>query len=300
MNNSVPTAALGAAGTLQPLITEYVLGRVRRGELVKSTAAGYWSTLVVLAAMHGARPVAQFGKATVERWLEATEALAPSTRRTQWSYVSKFSDYLVEKKIIRANPCLSMRAPRRPRTVPRALDGDAVTKLLVNAPDTRATAVIWLEVGLALRRIEVSRLKIEDWSRRDEVVRVTGKGGHERYVPVPKSAAAALDAYLTEWPATVGPLIRSYTTGRALSVSTLSHYMAEWMTAAGVKHAARDGVSGHALRHTAATDVLDQCGDLRAVQELLGHAHLSSTSIYVGRSMLNELRAAMEGRRYAS
>lgn len=287
-------------GTLRPLIYEYVAGRMRRGELVKSTAAGYWSSLAVLAEVHGNRPTAQFGKATVERWLETRDGMMPSTRRTQWSYVSNFADFLVERRIIKTNPCRSMRAPRRPRTVPRAIDGDAVAKLLATVPDARAAAIVWLEVGLGLRRIEVHRARVEDWSRRDKTIRVVGKGGHERYIPMTVEAAHALDRYLTEHPATVGPLIRSYTSGRALSTSMLSHSMAEWMLAAGVKLAPGDGVSGHALRHTAASDVLDTCGDLRVVQELLGHAHLSSTAVYLRRSRLGELRDAMEGRRYAS
>jgi site-specific recombinase XerC len=66
----------------------------------------------------------------------------------------------------------------------------------------------------------------------------------------------------------------------------------------GVKVAAWDGMSGHALRHTCATEVLDSCHDLRAVQELLGHDSLQSTQVYLGRFGAERLRAAMEGRTY--
>jgi integrase/recombinase XerC len=282
-------------GSLWPHIVSYVTGRVRREEIVKATAAGYWSGLSVLDKAHGNRPVRHAGEATVERWLELRAGLVPSSKRTQWSYLSKFFDYLVSERLIRENPCRGMDAPKRPRTVPRSLDLDAIDRLLQVVPDARAAAIVWLERGAGLRRIEVHRANAEDWSRRDKILRIpAGKGGHGRNVPVTAAVAAALDAYLREHPATVGPLIRSYTNGARLGESTLSHLMSDWMYAAGIKHGARDGVSGHALRHTVATEVADEVGDLRYVMQLLGHAHLSSTQVYVGVTPLPALRDAME------
>lgn len=200
---------------------------------------------------------------------------------------------------IRIDPCLGMKAPRRPRTEPRAIDEDGIAALLRVAPDARARAIVWLEVGLGLRRIEVHRLKVEDWSRRAKVVRVTGKGGHERDVPVIAPVTAALEAYLAEWPSSAGPLIRSTTDPtRPLCTSALSHYMVTWMYEAGIKHKPKDGVSSHALRHTCASDVLEQCGDLRVVQQMLGHRNLATTAMYLRRAQIGEMREAMEGRSY--
>lgn len=116
-----------------------------------------------------------------------------------------------------------------------------------------------------------------------------------------RHAAQALEAYLAEWPATVGPMIRSTTPPfPALSLSALSHYMATWMYEAGIKHAPRDGVSGHALRHTAASDVLDNCQDLRVVQELLGHRSLQTSAVYLRRARIDTIRQAMEDRTYGT
>ena len=70
------------------------------------------------------------------------------------------------------------------------------------------------------------------------------------------------------------------------------------MRRAGVKRGNYDGVSGHALRHTAASDVLDRCGDLRQVQQMLGHSSLATTAIYLRRADAGQIRAAMEGRDY--
>lgn len=277
------------------------MGRLRRGELVLQTVRQWRSVLGGLVVCHGDRPVERFGIGTIERWREATAHHKPSTRASDWTAVTNFTKWLHQQGHIRTDPCVGLKAPRRPRTEPRALETGAVAALLRVAPDARARAIIWLEVGLGLRRIEVHRARIEDWLRRDELLRVTGKGGHERTVPVVAGARRALLAYLAEWPATVGPLIRSTTNpSNPLSLSALSHYMATWMYAAGIKHAPLDGVNGHALRHTAASDVLDNCGDLRVVQEMLGHQNLATTAVYLRRSRIGVMREAMEGRRYAS
>lgn len=289
-----------ADSRLRGYVHRYLRGRVRRGEIDAGTAANYWSSLSVLVETFGARPPGRLGERDVERWREARAAvLQPSTMCTQWSELSCFLDWLVANNVIRRNPCRSMPAPRRPRSVPRALDEDEIAAILEVAPDRRARAIVWLKVGMGLRACEVSRARVEHWSRRDELLLVCGKGGHEREVPVIDEARHALEDYLVEYPASSGPLIRSYyQPHRGIRPSTLSHYLSAWCWAAGVKHAPYDGVSGHALRHTCASDVLDECGDLRAVQELLGHEHLSSTSIYLRRLRMGELRVAMEGRSY--
>lgn len=288
-------------GTLHPYAAEYVGGRMRRGEITTSTVVQHRSVLHRLADVHGERPAGRFGPSTIRRWQEATAHLKPSTRASAWSAIVGFSRWLHLEGVIAKDPCVGIRAPRRPRGEPRPLETGSVAKLLAVAPDTRARAIIWLEVGLGLRRIEVHRLKVEDWLRRDQLMRVTGKGSHERTVPVISGAAKALDAYLSEWPATSGPMIRSTTNlSRSLSTSALSHYMATWMYAAGIKRAPRDGVNGHALRHTAASDVLDASGDLRVVQEMLGHRDLATSSVYLRRADIAKMRSAMEGRAYAS
>lgn len=288
-------------GTLGPYAHDYVSGRWRRGEIVGTTVIQHRSVLTRLCEIHGHRSIDRYGPGTIMRWQEATSHLKPSTRASSWSCITGFSRWLHRQGIIDTDPCTDIRAPRRPRTEPRALDAGAIEALLAVAPDTRARAIVWLELGLGLRRIEVHRLRVEDWLRRDRVLRVVGKGSHERTLPVIAPVEHALHAYLVEHPATVGPMIRSTTDdSRPLSTSALSHYMTRWMFTAGIKHAPKDGVNGHALRHTAASDVLDACGDLRVVQEMLGHRQLATTSVYLRRASLGQMRDAMEQRRYAS
>jgi integrase/recombinase XerC len=190
-------------------------------------------------------------------------------------------------------------AVRQGRTVPRAIDTERLGKLVAILPDRRAKAIVWLMFGCGLRCCEVASLNVEDWSRYDGSARVVGKGGHERIVPVHPVVAAALEDYLAEVPATSGPLIRSTRVPwRALGADTLSGMVSEWMGAAGIKRAARDGVSAHALRHTAASEMFDACHDLTVVQEFLGHAHLQTTAVYLRRAGMARMRDANELRRW--
>lgn len=140
---------------------------------------------------------------------------------------------------------------------------------------------------------------LQDWDRTAGMIRVTGKGGHERELPIPTEVHRHLRNYLAEHPAPNGPLIRSYANPSvSLKRQTISKMVGAWMVAAGVKYGRFDGISAHALRHTAASDVLEECGDLRVVMEMLGHLHLSSTAIYLKRAGIPKMRAAMEGRTY--
>lgn len=186
-----------------------------------------------------------------------------------------------------------MRRRKLPRSVPRALDTDAVDAILTACRDQVDTVAVWLMVGCGLRRGEVARATWADYDRTAYVLTVHGKAGHERLVPVPSQVRPAL----RELPgARSGPILSH--DGRAYTPGTIGYRVSKAMGRAGVKAAACDGVSGHALRHTAASDVLDACGDLRVVQEMLGHAQLASTSIYLRRAGLPRIAAAMEGRSY--
>lgn len=291
------TASKGA--TMIQLAATYLAERTRRRTLDPMTARNYRSSLVGLAQSFGDRPIAELATTDIEVWLEGRADLSPATRRGDLSAVTGFCDWLVRVGVLTANPAHDVARITQPDAVPRALDADQVAALLDICPDTRARAIVWLEVGEGLRAGEVSRLRVEDWSRRAGSLLVHGKGGRERVLPVIDEVVAALDAYLAEWPTRSGPLIRSYRRPwAALSPDTISGMVAEWMRAAEIKRWPRDGVSGHALRHTCASDVLERSKDLRAVQEMLGHRHLQTTSIYLRRASLPRLREAMSGRGY--
>jgi integrase-like protein len=127
---------------------------------------------------------------------------------------------------------------------------------------------------------------------------VNGKGGHQRVLPVSDETWDAVLAYLREHPTTAGPLIRSYLNPhRGVNPAYISTLVGRWMSDAGVKQRSRDGRSAHALRHTAATDMLRAGAHLRDVQQALGHASLSTTQKYLP-WVVGSLKEAMSGRTY--
>ena len=294
------SSASGERRTLDRYVFQFVDERAARGEITKATRKNFVSTLRGFSDVVGARPLERLGPRDVERWLESTTRVAASTRRTMFTRVKAFARWLLARKLVRLDLMAGVQVPKVPRSVPRAMTAVDVGRVVAMAPDARGRAIVALLVGMGLRCVEVARLQSGDWERESETVTVRGKAGHERVLPVPEIVVTALEEYLDEWPMRRGPLIRSYNDhGSPLTAAAISRYVSEWMGDAGVKHHAHDGVSAHALRHTAASDVLDRCGDLRVVQAMLGHEHLSSTSIYLRRAAIGEMREAMEGRDYA-
>lgn len=287
--------------TLTPYVARYLRQRRVEGAITHTTARNHSYELRRFADTYGRRPLAQLGPKAIERWFLTTTRLAPGTRRARLSIVRAFCRWLYEEGIVDDDP--TRRAPhvRQPRSVPRAMRASDVARLLADVPDQRARVICWLMVGMGLRCCEVEAASVADYDPRAATLLVHGKGGHERVLPVPVEVAVELDRYLAQVGAVSGPLIRSHRhPSRGLDAGTISNYMSRWMAEAGVKHRPRDGVSAHALRHTAASDVLDECGDLRVVQSMLGHAQLATTSIYLRRANLGQMRSAMEGRTYSA
>jgi site-specific recombinase XerD len=284
---------------LRSLATTYVRSRVRRGDLTPATGRGTRSKLERFADSFGARSVMNITERSVNRWLETIGHMASATRRNHWSTISTFLDWLALEGHIKGNPMRHMRAPRVPRRQPRALAPEDVGRVLEVCPDTRARLLVLIKAQCGCRRIEIARMEIGDIRFSERTVRVVGKGGHERDLPVPDEAWETLTGYLREYPASTGPLIRSYNDPhRGLSPSTISHMLSDLMYRAGVKGSAHDGVSGHALRHTAATDMLRSGAHVRDVQAALGHAHLVTTERYLP-TLVRGLAETMAGRRYS-
>jgi len=194
-----------------------------------------------------------------------------------------FYDYLARQHGGTQNPCAGLRPPKSPKTLPHALSPDEASRLLAFAPDTRQAicdlAMFELLYSSGLRRAELISLKPEDVNFAEGTVRVTGKGSKTREVPVGSRALAAISVWRTvrDKVATAGAsslfLSRS---GKNLSTSNLQSRLK--------MRAAQQGISSnvhpHVLRHSFASHLLQSSGDLRAVQEMLGHASISSTQVY--------------------
>jgi integrase/recombinase XerD len=205
-----------------------------------------------------------------------------------------FCRYLFREKYISTNVSALLESPKLWRTLPSVLSGSDIDRL-VESPDLstdegiRDRAILELLYGTGLRVSELCGLSLYDVS--DDLVRVRGKGGKERLVPVGRQALLAIDAYLTRvrqkhdsetvqklFVTDKGkPIGRTFVWGRV-------HKLAKQ---AGIDKK----VSPHTFRHTYATHLLDAGADLRVIQDLLGHAHISSTDRYthVSRSQIREV-----------
>lgn len=278
---------------LPQLVRLYVRERAAAGELCPRVSAPNIRRTLLRFAEHAGVAAHELDEGHVRRFLAANPS-ARSTARQRFSTIRTFCRWLVARGYLDFDPTAGMKPPRQPRPVPRAYTPATVGRLLAVCPDERARLVCLLEVQEGLRACEVARLEVGDIDFADREIRVHGKGARERILPVSDETWGALEEYLLCLPAHAGPLIRSYndpTVG--ICAAYVVHMMGRWLRAAGV----REG-GGHGLRHTMATQLLRGGADVRDVQNALGHASLSSTSVYLPFSDAKRLRTVMGGRRY--
>lgn len=282
--------------TLTPLIQQYMAGRLALGSYGPKSQRVVTPRLRSLASHFGKRPLHHLNRRAIEAWLGNLDHLAVNSRAAYLASVRGFTSWLYTDGLLKSDPCAGVPPIRRPKPVPRALETHQVRAVLDQATNHRDRAIVWLMVGMGLRRMEVAGLRWDHYDERSGYLHVHGKGGRQRLLPVPAEVAGALA--LVPGRTSAGPVIRNLFTGTAVTPDLVGYVMSRLMWDAGVKNAAYDGRSGHALRHTAASDVLDVCGDLRVVQELLGHENLSTTAIYLRRIGADRMRPALEGRGY--
>lgn len=290
--NGLAAAESEEMRAIRRLTAQYVRERVQRHEIVKSSARRMRTVLSYFAQSYGGRDPAKMGRKDVERWLATRAHLGAGTRRNEVVIVRGFVKWLREMRILKADPMLGIKSPKVPRAVPRALTDDEARRLWFALPDPRARAIVALMIGVGLRREEVITVQVGDWDRGGRTLRVLGKGGHVRLLPVPQAVAAVLELYVSH---SAGPMIRREDGVHGISNSYVGRLMRTWMESAGIKNAAFDGKACHSLRHTLASRVADREPDLRVLQQILGHVSLTSTQIYLRHAEMGKLRAAMEG-----
>lgn len=214
---------------------------------------------------------------------EHRRGLSPRSVQRRLSGLRRFFRYLRRERIIEGDPGQGVRAPKVRRKLPEVLDVDQVLALLdIPADDelaTRDRAMLELFYASGLRVSELAGLT---WNRLDleeGLVRVLGKGRRERVVPVGRHAVQALGQWRRIHATTAGsdqPRVFTSLKGRPLGVRAIQKRVAYWSQRQGLDQ----NVHPHQLRHSFASHILESSGDLRAVQELLGHANLTTTQIY--------------------
>ena len=209
------------------------------------------------------------------------QGMSPRSIARHLSSVRSFFAFLVRRRELCANPASGVRAPKSGRPLPKTLDTDQTAQLFTQSAQSelelRDRAMVELIYGSGLRLAELVAANVADLDLRGGFVTVAGKGGKTRIVPVGGAAQAALRAYLATRPSATGaaPLFTARTERRisARNVQLRLKRLASITSG-------NDGVHPHMLRHSFASHLLESSGDLRAVQELLGHANLSTTQIY--------------------
>lgn len=194
-----------------------------------------------------------------------------------------FFSYLMRDHGLSNNPCVGLRAPKSPKTLPQALSPDEAARMVDLPGDTPETlrdkAIFELFYSSGLRLAELIDLNPPQLDMNEGEVRVTGKGNKTRIVPLGSHAVAALRSWLAvrhlcAKPDEVALFVGAR--GNRISPRVIQQRMKQW----GIKQGINSNVHPHLLRHSFATHVLQSSGDLRAVQEMLGHASISTTQVY--------------------
>ena len=215
--------------------------------------------------------------------LRRRQGLASSSSQRLLSSLRGFYRYLLKDKLIEVNPVTDIRAPKKEKKLPQMLDVDQLDQLLADegqqALEIRDHAMLELMYSSGLRLAELVALNSNDIDRRAGQVMVTGKGNKTRYLPVGAAALKAVGRWLKE-----RQLLLS-TDELALFISRRGTRLSHRAVQLRLKSRAQSVLSGvklhpHMLRHSFASHLLESSGDLRAVQELLGHSNISTTQIY--------------------
>lgn len=209
--------------------------------------------------------------------------LAPRSIQRRLSAVRSFCRYLIREGRLSNNPAMEIRAPRAGKRLPQTLDADQMGRLL-EIPDgdvfaTRDRAMMELFYSSGLRLAELIGLNLTDVDLADRTAQALGKGRKARIVPVGRKAIDALRAWLKERGSLAKPDELAYfvgRNGRRLSPRGVQARVAYWARRQGLNQ----HVHPHLFRHSFASHLLESSGELRGVQELLGHADISTTQIY--------------------
>lgn len=206
--------------------------------------------------------------------------ISPRSIARKTTVIRSFFRYLLKKGKIEDNPARTLATPKIPRDLPHVIDEKDMLEIIQSIGHKgkhaiRDKAIMELFYSTGIRLSELTRLKKDSINWTDMTIRVTGKGDHERIIPFGKPAKNALKTYLQST-GDNSSFVFVNVQGQALSGRTVQRIVKKYI---GMVSEVRKQ-SPHVIRHSFATHLLDRGADLRAVQELLGHRHLSTTQIY--------------------
>lgn len=280
--------AATVAGFLAPGVAEYLdyLRHERRySPHTVAAAAADLGRFAAHCAKAGISSLAQIDSHLVRGYISAQHRAGrqPASLHRYLSSLRSFLDWQLRQGRLAANPALAVRAPKLRRKLPGVIAAEDLGAALGQGPgdelEQRDHAIVELFYSSGLRLAELLSLDVEDVAQGARELRVVGKGNKQRIAMIGVPARAALDAWLRLRGDYADPgeaALFVARTGRRLSRSALALRLKAWARRTGLAVP----LHPHRLRHSFATHLLENSGDLRAVQELLGHANLATTQIY--------------------
>lgn len=250
------------------------------------------ASLLAHASSEGVADLAGLELGTLRRWLgsQSEAGMSRATLARRAATARAFAAWAVREELISADPALRLKAPKREKSLPGVLRQQQVLRLVEDAEAAAAEgapmplrnrAMVELLYATGVRVGELAGLDIDDLDPDRRTLRVLGKGNKERTVPYGLPAALAVD----DWLRRGRPALATGTSGPALFLGARGNRVDQRQVRS-VVHSMLGALGDtaatgpHALRHTAATHLLDGGADLRAVQEILGHSSLATTQIY--------------------
>jgi integrase/recombinase XerC len=273
---------------IQPLIDQFLNTQRHEKQLSPNTVAAYARDLSILEAWRVQKQYEQWQQispADIRDIAASTfrQGLSPASIQRLLSSFRNFFKFLIKEGLLENNPAQDIKSPKKPQRLPRALDVDEISRLLDIPGDDplarRDRAILELFYSSGLRLSELNGLNLQDLDLAEGSARVMGKGSKQREVPVGKMARRALSDWLVTRSGMTGHddnAVFISRQGKRLSVRSIQARLDHWARRLGL----HQHVHPHMLRHSFASHMLEASGDLRAVQELLGHADISTTQIY--------------------
>lgn len=272
--------------SLQEPLTEFIDYLLVERGLSEHTLSAYHNDLrqyVEFLSAQGTASYATTTRFTITLFTKELRdrGLAASSIARKIAAIKSFYHYLLRERLIDMDPTLEIERPKTGRYLPKVLNQSEVARLIEQPSDLRDKAILELLYAAGLRVSELTCINVQDVNLTSGYVRCLGKGAKERLVPLSRTAVNAIGNYLDE----VRPTLKPRSQERALFLN----YAGRRLTRQGiwkvVKEAARDAgitkeITPHTLRHSFATHLLENGADLRAVQEMLGHADISTTQLY--------------------
>lgn len=273
---------------MQQLVEQFLQHLHAERQLSVHTQKNYLQHLSQFADLLVQRNVTQWQQvdAKTVRLLVAQlhkQGVSPASLATKLSALRSFYEYCLRQGVVKVNPAKGVSPPKQGRPLPKNLDVDEMLSLLdLDLTDplvVRDKAIMELMYSSGLRLAELVNLDLSSIKLDERQVRVIGKGNKERMLPLGRQAVDSLKAWLKVRPEFVQgdePALFLSKLKRRISVRSVQSRMEQW----GLKQNVASHVHPHKLRHSFATHMLESSGDLRAVQELLGHANIATTQVY--------------------